>query len=690
MMRGTFGSVVLAATSALALSASSHGQSAPRAPEFAYQLTEGQNLNAFVRQGPVAAHLLLRNGVDPRILVAFPAGNSGVGLWFGQLGAPATWRIEQAPTPVTLRDAKQRPLYGITTTATIDAAALTPKQAVLSNVRFLRDYQSIAKFPAELDVAPRVEGRKLIWARDRIDGAPGYLLAVEVLAGTLANGAIAKPANGPIRLRIVAASGDTPLTGFRESELLKPNAAPDRGARNALGFLSYREKFMAGSWRFNTYFGRDTLMSVRMLMPVLQPAAVEAGLGAVLARLNDAGEVAHEEGLSEFAILDRRAHNLPGGDQATLDYAMVDDHYMLAPVAAEFLRNQAGAAEARTFLARKVPSETGAQPTAAGQLLVRNLRFVVQQAAAFAAKPEWRNLIAIKYGRMTGEWRDSEEGMGRGRYSYNVNGVFVPAALEAADALLTAGLLTPYLSAEDRAELAKASAMAAVWRERAPGLFRTDVPAAEAAEQVRGYAAKVGVPAAPALAALGGKSLSFNAISLDANGKPVPILNSDDGFLLLFGHPDLAELERTVGSAMRPFPAGLMTDIGLLVANAAQAAPEVEDRFGPGAYHGAVVWSWQQALFAAGLERQLARRDLPAATRTLLTDAQAKLWRAINAARATANSELWSWAYRDGRYQVVPFGAGKQDVDESNAAQLWSTVYLAVRPPAALRSPGKR
>ncbi|KAK0330878.1 hypothetical protein LTR94_031107, partial [Friedmanniomyces endolithicus] len=49
------------------------------APDLAYELTEGQNINAFVREGPVAAHLLLRNGVDPRILVAFPAGNSGAG-----------------------------------------------------------------------------------------------------------------------------------------------------------------------------------------------------------------------------------------------------------------------------------------------------------------------------------------------------------------------------------------------------------------------------------------------------------------------------------------------------------------------------------------------------------------------------------------------------------------------------------
>ena len=62
----------------------------------------------------------------------------------------------------------------------------------------------------------------------------------------------------------------------------------------------------------------------------------------------------------------------------------------------------------------------------------------------------------------------------------------------------------------------------------------------------------------------------------------------------------------------------------------------------------------------------------------------------IGAARAVANSELWSWAYAQGRYQVVPFGAGRKDVDESNAAQLWSTVYLAVRPPPALKPSTER
>ena len=140
---------------------------------------------------------------------------------------------------------------------------------------------------------------------------------------------------------------------------------------------------------------------------------------------------------------------------------------------------------------------------------------------------------------------------------------------------------------------------------------------------------------------------------------------------------------------MRPFPAGLMTDIGMLTANPVYVDRQAQARFMSSAYHGTVVWSWQQALFAAGLERQLSRRDLPSAVRAKLVTAQTSLWRVIRATRALQNSELWSWAYRDGGYRVVPFGAGRNDVDESNAAQLWSTVYLAVQPPRALMPPRK-
>ena len=59
----------------------------PGARALAFRIDEGRNINSFLREGPVAAHLLLRSGTEPRILVAFPAGNSGVGLWFEKTSA---------------------------------------------------------------------------------------------------------------------------------------------------------------------------------------------------------------------------------------------------------------------------------------------------------------------------------------------------------------------------------------------------------------------------------------------------------------------------------------------------------------------------------------------------------------------------------------------------------------------------
>lgn len=644
-------------------------------PDVAYRLTEGQNLNAFVRDGAVAAHLLLRNGADPRILVAFPAGNSGVGLWFEPIARPATWRLDRPPQPV-----RRGALSGVVAAASIDTPRLAAKQAVLSNVRFLRDYQSVGRFPPEVAAEPRIDGDTITWRRARLDGAPGYELAVRVVGGRIDRGVIVAGADGRIALEITALTGDAPLTPIPAGQLLNAQAAADPGARNALAFLSYREKFLAGSWRFNTYFGRDTLMSLRLLMPALRPAAVEAGLNSVLARLSPDGEVAHEEGVAEFAIVQNRKAGRDG-DAAELDYGMIDDDYMLGVVAADYLLGP-GRARARTWLAQPLKSEgrPGVRDPA-GALLVDNLRFVLGQGRGFAAAPSVRTLIAIKPGRKTGEWRDSEEGLGRGVYPYDVNAALAPAAIEAADRLFRAGLLDPYLSAEDRALFVDAGRMAKVWRAKAAPLFQVERPNAEAAASIRAYADSLGVPAAPALRSLRHGPLLFHAISLDAAGKPAPILNSDEGFELLFGRPSPADLDTYVTAITRPFPAGLMTDVGLVVANPAFADREVQARFTPAAYHGAVVWSWHQALLAASLERQLARCDLPAPVRAKLAAAQADLWRAIGSARSVQSSELWSWAFRDGRYQIVPFGAGKADVDESNAAQLWSTVYLAVRPP---------
>jgi hypothetical protein len=133
-----------------------------------------------------------------------------------------------------------------------------------------------------------------------------------------------------------------------------------------------------------------------------------------------------------------------------------------------------------------------------------------------------------------------------------------------------------------------------------------------------------------------------------------------------------------VASMLRPFPAGLLTDAGLLVANPVFADATLQRQLGRTAYHGTVTWSWQQALLAAGLERQIARRDLPAQTNKRLRAAHERLWSVIEKTRELRASELWSWRYVNGRFEPAPFGQNTGDVDESNAAQLWSTVYLAI------------
>ncbi|MDY6947675.1 MAG: hypothetical protein SXG53_18355, partial [Pseudomonadota bacterium] len=345
------------------------------------------------------------------------------------------------------------------------------------------------------------------------------------------------------------------------------------------------------------------------------------------------------------------------------------------PLVANWSLDNEGMKRAPQFLARR--NSNGERQ---GDALVRNLLWVVQRSAAFAADPKPGNLVGIKDGRMTGQWRDSEEGLGRGRYAYDVNAVFVPAALDAIDRLLKSDLLDSYLTEAQRRTLQQAHAHHDVWSRKAPPSFIVKLPVEQARTRITAYAASVGVDASAPLAAIKGVSdgaFEFNALALDANGKPIPVMHSDDGFALLLTAPTAEQLERSILAIMRPFPAGLSTPIGLVVANPAFADLETQARFGNDAYHGTVVWSWQQAVLAAGLSRQLARTDLPAQIRSQLQGAKAQLWSAIDATSTLRTSELWTWSFSAGRYRAEAFGQHHAHVDESNAAQLWSTVFLS-------------
>ena len=271
-----------------------------------------------------------------------------------------------------------------------------------------------------------------------------------------------------------------------------------------------------------------------------------------------------------------------------------------------------------------------------------------------------------------------QEGTGGGRYPYDINAVLVPTALRDIGRLVQSGLLDPYLSDRERAALAPASGNAEIWMASAPSLFRASIPLDIARANVRSYAASIGVEARSALDALGRGPVEFDALALDESGEPVQVVHSDAGFSLLFASPSPDAIERSLAAMTRRFPAGLMTDIGLLVANPVFAGERNREAFGRGAYHGTVVWAWQQAVLIAGLDRQLMRADLSPALKSKLLAVRGKLWAVVSKTRDLRTSELWSWSFDGGRYRAAPFGAQSSDEDESNAAQLWSTVFLAL------------
>ncbi|MCU9954780.1 hypothetical protein OEJ37_15570 [Burkholderia sp. BKH01] len=645
-----------------------------------FRMDTGSQINAFYRQDKVAAHLLARSSTKPRLLVVFPAGNSGTGLWFDDTAQPVNWSLDTPPSALSAPDTHGRTLYGIGADVSVDTDTLTIRQGVLSNVRFLRDFNGGATIPQQIVTAPAIQGGTAQWQRDRIDGAPGYALRITLRDG----GSIAPAAGGKLVLRapagshtlklhVDALSGETPLSPITRADLLAPSVNPDPVSQNVLEFLSFHDKLLAGSWQYDTYFGRDTLISVRMLMPVLEPAAIEAGLSSVLSRLSADGKVAHEEGIGEFALVDNQKNGRPNDPTPTYDYKMIDSDYLLAPIAAAWLIDDTrGQARAAAYLAQR-----GSDGQTNGSRLVVNLLHVATTAQPFAQQPSVANLIHLRPGEIVGNWRDSTDGLGGGVYPYDVNAVLVPAALRAANAFLARGLLDPYLDAAQRATLANTANQAATWETQAPPLFQVSVPAAQAATDVSAYAPSAGVPAGAAPSA----PLSFYALSLDQQGNPIPVMNSDGGFALLFGTPPDDALQRIVTDVTRPFPTGLVTDAGMLIANPAYANQSLWPKFTSSAYHGTVIWSWQQAMWVAGLDRQLARQDLSATTRALLTQARQTIWQVISNGRDMRTSEMWTWSYVNGQYRTDAFGTRSADATEANAAQLWSTTYLAIRDP---------
>ncbi len=138
---------------------------------------------------------------------------------------------------------------------------------------------------------------------------------------------------------------------------------------------------------------------------------------------------------------------------------------------------------------------------------------------------------------------------------------------------------------------------------------------------------RAGIPSGAALRSVGDSPVQFHALSLAADSTPIPVVHSDEGFELLFGRPSPEALRQAMTALLRPFPAGLLDRCrrgGRQSGVCGVRRSKI--RLTRNAYHGTVIWSWQQAVLAAGLQRQLAASQIcRPRVKQLLRRAQAQL-----------------------------------------------------------------
>ena len=412
---------------------------------------------------------------------------------------------------------------------------------------------------------------------------------------------------------------------MNQTEVLNPQSAdlieqqPDQ--TTSLSFLSYEDKLLAGTWRFLTYFGRDSMISMLLMQPVLsegENSAIEAVISAVLERINRTdGTVCHEEVIGDYATYLNLKENITS-TEPRCDYKMVDTDYLL-PIALQnyFVDTEVGQRRSETFFNTTATFLVDNEGFTYETLAEITISKIMNATAAFATEGGQikENLIHLRPDQPVGEWRDSNNGLGGGRIPYDVNAALVPAGLRAIAALSRAGFFANRPEWNETADQ-----YAQVWEDETLRFFEVDVPQSEATSLVNSYVTDANLSVPSKVSSIT-SDVTYYGIALDGNVPPpsntsspiVPVMNTDDCFRHFFLNTTnqaqlSAFLSQTADHILNPFPVGLSSDVGLFVANPAYADnASFAGNFTRGDYHGTVVWGWQLAMMGAGLGRQLGR-----------------------------------------------------------------------------------
>jgi len=598
-------------------------------------LSDGPHANYFYSDCHQSVHAVFTNPrsgdkldiVKPRMLIAWPAGNSGALAQFesgsGQAGS-LSLTVKKINgndvNPIYQGISGSAPRVGLTSTVNFNDSAILAVP-ILGSIRSLRDFTeggSIDQaFQGSFGFSEYPDGSASI-NRTWFDGVTTSTMSFTPLNGaqkiTINRGNKWTLSFGPGDYKIEITYNYPQLAQLRPQQVLNTAALPliaqNPDLTTSLAFLSYSNKLLAGTWRFLTYFGRDSMIAALLMQPILSDAAMEAVIAAVLERVHfEDGTVCHEEVLGDYASYINMNNGIESA-QPLCDYKMIDTDFLLPIIMQRYFVDTApGQQSSTSFFAKTasfLPENAGLQYT---HLAQKTAEKIMSLAAPFAATPSKDNLLALRTDQSVGQWRDSPNGVGGGRIPYDVNTALVPAGLRAIAALSRAGFFPEHGEWKDSADR-----YAQVWEDETLRFFEVVVPRDEAKMRVQTYVqtSKLGVPA---MAESIATDVTYYGLALDASGAPVQVMNTDDAFRHFFlnttNQTQLSSfLDQTADHILRPFPAGLATDVGLLVANPAFATDAgFRGGFGKREYHGTVVWSWQLAMMGAGLGRQIARCD---------------------------------------------------------------------------------
>jgi hypothetical protein len=306
-------------------------------------------------------------------------------------------------------------------------------------------------------------------------------------------------------------------------------------------------------------------------------------------------------------------------------------------------------------------------------------------------------------------WRDSNAGYANGKFAMDINAIWAPRALRSI-AEIFVSLRSLGFSQREINTLAgtRASPVLSEFA-RDPSLSQQAIRNWDnaikhfvvvlSADQVRtGIRAKLGSLPAEERAyweavlrttQADRQPFEFVALSLDENGRPIPVVNTDPAtWLFLHDARDSTTAQsraralRDVRAIVRNYPAGLFIDrLGPVVANDAYASPTVWQAFERDRYHSPrVVWGREVNLIMLGLSKQMAAatdasgRPRTAALAPFVSELREALRRVDTAVEASGlkHNELWSYEISDGALHPIRYGA-------STDVQLWNVTDLAVQ-----------